>query len=111
MVRVYVNNVELIYSELESHPGISYEQLHFFRERASRFAYDLLLSFCSSINLKTFENIYRNFVPVKDYDSRCFKIVNEQHLKYSELKKEYFLKYRKDEHFDEKKFDLICLNQ
>ena len=51
---------------------------------------DLLFSFFSSVNLKTFENIYKNFVPVKDYDSRCFKIVNEHYLKHSELKEEYF---------------------
>ena len=57
LVRVYVNNVELIHSELESHPEISYEQLHFSRERGSRFAYNLLFSFSSTVDLETFENI------------------------------------------------------
>ena len=75
---------------------------------------DLLMIFCFYFVLckpETFENIYKNFVPIKDYDSRCFKIVNEHYFKYSELKEECCLKHRKDKHFDEKKFDLIWLNQ
>ena len=33
--------------------------------------------------------IYSNFIPVKDYESRCFKIINSHYLKFiSEKEKE-----------------------
>ena len=100
LFRVCINNVVLIYNELESHPEISFKQLHFFQERGNRFHYDLMISFYSCVNVETFENIYKNFVSVKDYDSRCFKIVNEHYLKYLDAKEQCYLKYRKEENFD-----------
>ena len=90
----------LIYNELESHPEISFKQLHFFQERGNQFPYDLMISLYSCVNVETFENIYKNFVPVKDYDSRCFKIVNEHYLKYLDAKEQCYLKYRREKNFD-----------
>ena len=29
-----------------------------------------------------FKNIYKNFRPGKDYNGRCFKIINQHYLKY-----------------------------
>ena len=60
------------------------------------------------MNVEPFEKIYQNFVPVKDYNRSCFKIVNK-HLKYLELMEWYYLKHRREEDIDEKKFDLIWL--
>ena len=61
------------------------------------------------MNAEPFEKIYQDFVSLKDYDSRCFKILNKPYLKYLEFRKRYYLKHRREEDFDEQKFDLICL--
>ena len=111
LVRVSINNVMLIYNELESHPEISSKQLEFFQVKGVLFAFRLLIAFCSCVNLEVFENIYKNFVPVKDYDSRCFQIVNDHCLKYLDAREQYYLKHRREKNFDEKKFDLIWLHQ
>ena len=111
LVRVFITNVMLIYNELQSHPDISSKQLQFFWMKDVLFANRLLIAFCSCVNVEVFENIYRNFVPVKDYDSRCFKIVNEHYLKYLDAREQYYLRHRREKNFDEKKFDLICLHQ
>ena len=110
-VGIYLNNVVLIFNELESHPENLYKKLYCFRNKGNRFAYDLLISFCTCVNLELFENIYKNIVPVKDYDSRCFKAVNEHYLKYLNAREIYYLKHRREKDFDEKKFDLIWLDQ
>ena len=86
----------LIYNELQSHPEISSKQLQFFWIKCVLFAYRLLIAFCSCENIEVFENIYKNFVPVKDYDSRCFKIVNEHYLKYVDAKEQYFLEHTRE---------------
>ena len=110
-VRIYLNKVVLIFNELESHPEISYKKLYCFRSKGNQFVYDLLILFCTCVNLEPFENIYKNFVPVKYYDSRCFKTVNEHYLKYLNAREIYYLKHRREKDFDEKKFDLIWLDQ
>ena len=102
LIRVYINNVMLVYSELEGYSEITIEQLPFF-QRAVRFTYKLMISFCSCANIEIFKNIYKNFGPEKDYDSRCFKIVNRPYLKYIEAKGVHYLK-RKD-------FDVVFLKQ
>ena len=107
-IRVYINNAVLILNELQRNPEVSFEQCYFFQQKGNQFAYDLLISFCSCVNLEPFEKIYKNFVPVKDYDSHCFKIVNE-HLKYLDTREQYYLKHRRENDFDEKRFDLIWL--
>ena len=102
LVRVSITNVMLIYNELQSHPDISSKQLQFFRMKGVLFACRLLIAFCSCVNVEVFENIYRNFVPVQDYDSRCFKIVNEHYLKYLDARDQYYLRHRREKNFDEK---------
>ena len=61
------------------------------------------------MNAKHFEKIYQNFVSVKDYNRSCFKILNNHYLIYLGLRERYYLKHRREEEFDEKKFDLIWL--
>ena len=106
-VRVYINNVLLICNEIRRNPEVSFEQRSNFRQKGSCLAYDLLLSLCYSMNVEHFEKIYQNFVSVKDYNSSCFKILNKHYLIYLELRERYYLKHRREEDFDEKKFDLV----
>ena len=108
-VRVYINSVVLIYNELEMNPEVSFEQFCSFRQKGSRVAYDLLISFCSCVNLEQFRKIYKNFVPVKDYDSRCFKTLNKHYFKYLDAREQYYLKHRDEKDFDQKTFALIWL--
>ena len=89
-------------------PEVSFGQYSNFRQKGSHLGYNLLISLCYSMNVKPFEKIYQNFVPVKDYNRSYFKIVNK-HLKYLELMEWYYLKHRREEDIDEKKFDLIWL--
>ena len=70
--------------------------LIFFRQKGGRFAYDLLVLFCSCVNLEAFEKIYKNSVPVKYYDNRCFTIVNEHYLKYLVAREQYYLKHKRE---------------
>ena len=44
-IRVYINNIVLIFNELQRNPDVSFEQCYFFRQKCGRFAYDLLISF------------------------------------------------------------------
>ena len=74
LVRLYLNNVLFIYNELETYPGISYEQLYSFQNSGTNLAYDLLLSFCVCVILEPFEKTYQSFVPVLDYNLNCFKL-------------------------------------
>ena len=76
-LRVYINNVMLIYDELEGYPGITENQLNFFQRKGIRSAYRLMIAFCSCVNIEVFQNIYKDFRPGKDYDSRSFKIINK----------------------------------
>ena len=86
LLRVYINNVMLISDELEGCPGIIENQLCFFNEKGIQSAYRLMIAFCSRVNIEVFENIYKNFRPEKDYDSRCFKIINRHYLNSVEYK-------------------------
>ena len=86
LLRVYINNVMLISDELEGCPGIIENQLCFFNEKGIQSAYRLMIAFCSRVNIEVFENIYKNFRPGKDYDSRCFKIINRHYLNSVEYK-------------------------
>ena len=61
------------------------------------------------MNAEPFEKIYQDFVPLKDYDSSSFRILNKHYLKYLEFMERYYLKRRREEDFDEKRFDLIWL--
>ena len=72
LVRVYIQNVMLIYRELQSHPEITEDQLNFFQRKGILSAYGLIISFCSCVNNEVFKNIYKNFRPGKDYNSPFF---------------------------------------
>ena len=108
-VRVYLNNVLWICNEIRTIPEPSSEQYSNFRQKGTHLAYNLLISLCCSMNAEPFEKIYQDFVSLKDYDSRCFKILKKPYLKYLEFRKRYYLKHRREEDLDEQKFDLICL--
>ena len=77
--------------------------------KGSQFAYDLLISLCSCLNVKLFEKIYQDFAPLKYYTSSCFKIVNKHCLRYLELRERHYLKQRREKGFDKKRFELIWL--
>ena len=85
-IRVYLNNVLLIFNEIRTIPEVSFEQYSNFRQKGARLAYNLLISLCCSMNTEPFEKIYQDFVPLKDYDSNCFKILNKHYLKYLEFR-------------------------
>ena len=40
-------------------------------------AFNLMSTFTQSASVDIFRTIYHDFSPVKDYESRCFKIINE----------------------------------
>ena len=67
-VRVYLNNGLFICNEIKTDPEVSFGQY------SACLAYNLLISFCCSMNAEPFEKIYQDFLPLKDYDSSCFKI-------------------------------------
>ena len=74
LVRVYINNVMLIYDELDGYTGITENQLNFFQQKGIWSVYGLMIAFSSCVNIEIFENIYKDFRPGKDYDSHCFKV-------------------------------------
>ena len=74
-------------------------------------AHDLLLSFCECVNLEPFEKIYQTFVPVLDYDSHCFKIINQYYVKHLNARERYHLKHRHEKDYIEENFHLIRLQQ
>ena len=76
----------LIYYELKDYPGVTENQLNFFQQKGIRSAYVLMITFCSCVNTEVFENIYKDFRPWKDYDRRCFKIINKHYLNSLEYK-------------------------
>ena len=45
-------------------------------------AFNLMSTFTLNANPDIFRMIYSGFVPVKDYKSRCFKIINKHYLDY-----------------------------
>ena len=76
----------LIYDELEGYPGVTENQLNFFQQKGIWSAYGFMIAFCSCVNIEVLENIYKNFKPGKDYNSRCFKIINKHCLTSLECK-------------------------
>ena len=47
LVRVYIQNVMLIYKELQTHPEITEDQLNFFQRKGILSVYGLMIAFCS----------------------------------------------------------------
>ena len=90
LVRVYIQNIMLIYKELQGYPAITEDQLNFFQQKGILSAYGLMIVFCSCVNIEVFENIYNNFKPEKDYDSHSFKIINQHYFKYIDKKDLFF---------------------
>ena len=76
----------LIYDELEGYPGITENQLNFFQQKGILSACGLMIAFCSCVNIEVFENIYKDFRPGRDCDSRCFKIIDKHYLNSLEYK-------------------------
>lgn len=68
--------IVLIFNELQRQSEISTEQSHFFRRKVDDFATIFCFHFFFSVNLGAFERMFKNFLPIKGYDSRCLKIVN-----------------------------------
>ena len=81
----------LICDELDGYSGITGNQLNFFQRKGIRSAHGLMIAFCSCVNIEVFENIYKDFRPGKDYDIRCFKMINKHYLNSLEYKEKMLI--------------------
>ena len=78
---LYLNMTKNIYDLLTK----KYEHqycLEFFHEECFSHAYRLMDRFLCRTQPIIYLKIYSNFFPMKDYESRCFKIINSHCLKF-----------------------------
>ena len=85
MLRVYFNSLHDIFADFDDKYGLSV----FYQKKSSSvdiFSSDIALElnnfFINNENNEIFRYMHESFVPLKDYDSICFNIVNKNYLKY-----------------------------
>ena len=80
LLRIYLNITKSIYEILTKKYTHGYS-LNFFHHKCLSHAYRLMYMFLCRTQSIMYLEIYAEFVPDKDYDSRCFKIINTHYLK------------------------------
>ena len=86
------------------------QRRNFFRKAVwvheSYFMHDL----CVEVYFEPFKKTFYSFLLVIDYKCRCFKILNENYLEYTEKRQICIMKHKNDNCFNIKKFDQSYLS-
>ena len=86
LLRIYLNLTKNIYEILTKKYTHNYSP-YLFHDECFTHAYLLMYKFLGLTSPSILIKIYAGFVPNKDYDSRCFKIINTYYLKHISEKK------------------------
>ena len=94
LLRTYLNVTKNIY-EIFTKKYKHFCWLDFINDECFRHAYCLMRKFSCHTNSDFYLHICLHFVPNKNYDSNCFKIINWHYLKYIEDKEKQKLKNKR----------------
>ena len=96
LVQIYLNLTKNIY-EIFTNKYYHLYYLEFFYDECFSHAYRLMCKFFFYSNPDIYLYIYLHFVPYKNYDSSCFKIINWHYLKHIENKEKIKAKNKKNQ--------------